>query len=234
MLNTRFGTVQFQTFRRETNGLFDLSEFEISAPQCPTHYSPAGNGEVVGIVIHQNIRVPDDIVSDVLDSDYLPVLFHILDHVKIRNRSVPIEKFTDWNRFQSLASQLISSRIEISSAVEADKAACNFTASIASAYRLATGKVTLSDINNDIPGLDRLLKHKRRVRKLWQGTRDPACKTAVNWAKKSIRRMTRRKAFERWETKINNIEVTPQAIWSIAKSLLKRDGPRAPTAIHGP
>jgi hypothetical protein len=45
--------------------------------------------------------------------------------------------------------------------------------------------------------------------------------------------LTRRKALERWETRISNTEVTPQAIWPIAKSLLKRDGPRAPTAIHG-
>jgi hypothetical protein len=45
--------------------------------------------------------------------------------------------------------------------------------------------------------------------------------------------MTRKKALQRWETKISNAEVTRQAIWPIAKSLLKRDGPRAPTAIHG-
>jgi hypothetical protein len=45
--------------------------------------------------------------------------------------------------------------------------------------------------------------------------------------------MTRRKALERWETKIGNTEITPQAIWSIATSLLKSDRPRAPTAIHG-
>jgi hypothetical protein len=43
--------------------------------------------------------------------------------------------------------------------------------------------------------------------------------------------MTRKKALEQWETKISNTEVTPQAIWPIAKSLLKRDGPRAKTAI---
>jgi hypothetical protein len=36
------------------------------------------------------------------------------------------------------------------------------------------------------------------------------------------------------ETKIGNTEVAPQAIWPIAKSLLKRDGPRTPNAIHGP
>jgi hypothetical protein len=52
----------------------------------------------------------------------------------------------------------------------------------------------------------------------------------VNWIKKS---MTRKKAFERWETRIGSAEVTPQAIWPIAKALIKRDGPRAPAAIHG-
>jgi hypothetical protein len=46
--------------------------------------------------------------------------------------------------------------------------------------------------------------------------------------------MTRKKALERWETKICNTEVTPQAILSFAKFLLKRAGPRAPTVIHGP
>jgi hypothetical protein len=208
--------------------LFDLSEFEISAPQCPTHYSPAGNGDVLDIVVHQNIRVTHVIVSDILDSDRLPIIFHILDNAKIKNIWEPIEKFTDWDRFQSLASKIISPRIEINSGVDADKAARNFTASIASAYRLATSKVTFSDINKDIPGLDRLRKNKRRLRKLWQETRDPACKTAVNWDTKSIRRMTR------WVTKISNTKVIPQAIWPIAKSPLKRDGPRAPTAIHGP
>jgi hypothetical protein len=40
-------------------------------------------------------------------------------------------------------------------------------------------------------------------------------------------------ALEWWETKIGNTEVTPQTIGPIAKFLLKKDGPRAPTAIHG-
>ncbi|PNF42024.1 hypothetical protein B7P43_G12302 [Cryptotermes secundus] len=213
--------------------LFDTSDFEISAPQCPTHYSPAGNDDVLDIVVHKNIRVSDVIVSDILDSDHLPIIFNILDHVKIRKLSEPIGKFTDWERFQSLASELISPKLEINSGVEADKAARDFAASIATAYKLSTSKITLSDINNELPGLDLLRKYKQRLRKLWQETRDPACKTAVNWVTKSIRRMTRKKALERWETNIANAEVTPQSIWPIAKFLLKRDGPRAPTAIHG-
>jgi hypothetical protein len=46
--------------------------------------------------------------------------------------------------------------------------------------------------------------------------------------------MTCRKAFERWETKVGNSEVTSQALWPITKFLTKGDGPMAPTAVHGP
>jgi hypothetical protein len=74
---------------------------------------------------------------------------------------------------------------EISSGAEADKAASAFIASIASAYRLSTSKITLSELNNDLPGLDRLIKYTKRMRKLWQETRDPGCKKAVNWVSKS-------------------------------------------------
>jgi hypothetical protein len=118
--------------------LFDLSEFEISAPQCPTHYSAAENGDVLDIVVHQNFRISDVIVSYILGSDHLPIIFHKLDHAKLRNLSEPIEKFTDWDQFQRIASELISPRIEINTGVETDKAARDFTASVASAHRLST------------------------------------------------------------------------------------------------
>jgi hypothetical protein len=47
--------------------------------------------------------------------------------------SSPVDKFKDFVRFQSLASELISPRIQINLGEETDKEACNFTASIASA-----------------------------------------------------------------------------------------------------
>jgi hypothetical protein len=46
--------------------------------------------------------------------------------------------------------------------VGANKAARDFTASIALEYML-TRKITILGINNDLPGLDRLLKHKQRL-----------------------------------------------------------------------
>jgi hypothetical protein len=141
--------------------LFDTNDFEISATQHPTDYSLAGNSDMLDIVVHQNIRFSHVIVSDILDSDHLPVVFHILDLVTTNKLLEPLEKFTDWENIQSLASNIISPRIEINSRIESYKEAQEFTTSIASAYRLPTSKVKLYELNHDLPGLYRLLKHKK-------------------------------------------------------------------------
>jgi hypothetical protein len=145
-----------------------------------------GNGDLLNIVVHKNARLSEVIVSDILDSDHLPVVFHLLDYIRIRNLSDLIDKFTDWEWFQILASELISPRIKINSE-EASKAAHSFTASIGLTYRLLTREITLSNLNKDLLGLESLLKHKQRLRTLLQVTWDPACKTEVNWVTKTIR-----------------------------------------------
>jgi hypothetical protein len=81
--------------------LLHINEFEISEPQCPTHYSPTGNGDAPDIVAHKNVRL------NILNSDHLPIVFHLLDHIRTRILSDPVEKFKDWERFQRLASELI-------------------------------------------------------------------------------------------------------------------------------
>jgi hypothetical protein len=58
-------------------------------------------------------------------------------------------------------------------------------------------------------------------------TKDPAYKTAINWVTRNMRRMVRKRVLGRWETELANCEVTPQAIWPIAKSITKRGGPKA-------
>jgi hypothetical protein len=44
---------------------------------------------------------------------------------------------------------------------------------------LSDRKTTILEQQYEIPGLDRLIKHKRKLRKVWQETRDPPCKTAI-------------------------------------------------------
>jgi hypothetical protein len=69
----------------------------------------------------------------------------------------PLEKFTDWEPFQSKA-YLMSPRIEINSGTEANTAAREFTVSIASVYQLSSSTAKCYELNHDLPGLDRLLK----------------------------------------------------------------------------
>jgi len=96
------------------------NDFQISAPQSPTHCTPHGNGDVLDIVIHQNVRLSDVTVSDVLNSDHLPVFFNILDYVRAREISARVETHTHWKRFRSLTSDLIQPLLQIDT-VEGEK-----------------------------------------------------------------------------------------------------------------
>jgi hypothetical protein len=48
--------------------VFISYNFEISTPQCCTHYTPDGRGDVFGIIVHQNARLSEVTVNNVLDS----------------------------------------------------------------------------------------------------------------------------------------------------------------------
>jgi hypothetical protein len=105
---------------------------------------------VFDIVVHKNVRLSEIIVSDILDSDHITILFHILDHFRTRNSSDPVDKFLDLECL--LASELIPPRIQIDSREEVGKAACNFTESLTSVYMISTGEITHLHLNNDVPG----------------------------------------------------------------------------------
>jgi hypothetical protein len=68
-----------------------------------------------------------------------------LDPLRTKETLDLVEKLTDWELFQSLASELISSNILIYSSNETDKAARDFAASIASSYRPSTRKRNILD-----------------------------------------------------------------------------------------
>jgi hypothetical protein len=61
--------------------LLHVNEFEISA----RHYSPAGNGDVLDIIVHKNTRLSESVGSHIMDSDHLPIFVHLLDNIRTRN-----------------------------------------------------------------------------------------------------------------------------------------------------
>jgi hypothetical protein len=65
-------------------------------------------------------------------------MFSILNPAKRKKALDPVEKLTDWEQFQSRASELKFPNIQMYSPTEVDKAACDFAASVAAAYRILT------------------------------------------------------------------------------------------------
>jgi hypothetical protein len=61
--------------------LYSYVSYNISALQCSTHYTPDGRGDVLDIVVHQNVRLSEVIVNDILPSDHLSIMFSILDRL---------------------------------------------------------------------------------------------------------------------------------------------------------
>jgi hypothetical protein len=132
-------------------------------------------------------------VSDILDSDHLSIVLHLLDRIRIRNLSDSVDKIHRFGALSKPFSELILTRILINLGEEIDEADRYFIATITSAYRLSTSKITLWDFHKDPSGLESPLKHKLSLRKMWKINWDPACKTAVNWNARTIKRMTRKK-----------------------------------------
>jgi hypothetical protein len=210
------------------------TDVQISASSSSTHYTPRENGDILDTVIHYNVRLSGVTVSDVLDSDHLPIFLNILDQVCARDNSARVERHTDWDLFRSLTSDLIHPRLQADTVEEVRRAASAFAASVASVYRLATRIIALSGLNNAPSDIDNFLQLKWRLWKLWHETRDPTCKTVLNRVTKMILKTVQRNAIERWETKQSNAEITPHAIWLLVKSLGRGDKTKAPSAIRSP
>jgi hypothetical protein len=103
MQSTYFGILQFQMFQVRKCYVYLIQSNLKFQHGYVSLTIPLREMVTCWILWSTKISVSDVIVSDTLDTEHLPIVFHILDHVKIRNLSEPNEKFTDWDRFQSLA-----------------------------------------------------------------------------------------------------------------------------------
>jgi hypothetical protein len=56
---------------------------------------------VLEIVVHRSVRKSDITVSDTLNSDNFPKLFHIVYHIRARDILAPVEIHVDWERLRS-------------------------------------------------------------------------------------------------------------------------------------
>jgi hypothetical protein len=96
------------------------------------------------IIVHQNLCPSEVIVTDILDSDHLPIMFTLTDSVRTSEASDPVEKLTDWELFQRLISKLIPANILNHSDKEVNKAARDFATYIVSAFMPSARKIQIN------------------------------------------------------------------------------------------
>jgi hypothetical protein len=88
--------MQFQIFQVRNFWINLTYELKILTPQCLTQYSFAEDGDELDIVVHWNHQtVWGAIISDILDSDHLQIVLHIMDHFKAKNIFEPHEEFAN-------------------------------------------------------------------------------------------------------------------------------------------
>jgi hypothetical protein len=98
-----------------------IVDLQISVSQHPTHYTPLGTSDVFDIMLNKNVRLSDVMDSDIVKLRHLSNFFHILDHVRATDILIRVEGFTQWERCQSFASELISPSIQTNCGEEAHK-----------------------------------------------------------------------------------------------------------------
>jgi hypothetical protein len=167
---------------------------------------------MLDIAFHQNVRVTVVIVSDVLDSDHRPIVSKSFITLQIKIFRIWLKNLQTGSDFKVLPLIFCPLVSKLTRGYKL-KTARYFTASIASSYGLATSKVTLSDLNSDLPALDRLLKHKQRLRKLWHETWYSPCKTAVN-------RVTKTNEKDDSEEGTSTVRNKSEKLWGYTSSYL--------------
>jgi hypothetical protein len=158
--------------------LFVSYDFEISIPLCCARYAHDGRNDILDIQVSQNVRLTETIVNNIHGTGHLPVICNIRNPVRDTEALDPFEELTGWELFQSHASKPVPPNIQIHPSNEAEKGACVF-AVVSSPCKLSARESTILDRKYETHGAE--LKHKRRLGKFWQGTRDPACKLTANW-----------------------------------------------------
>lgn len=182
----------------------DRHGYDISGPDTPTHYPDQQNymPDVIDIAVHKGLPAPPilEVLTDEVQSDHQPVLM-ILQSRPASLQPPPPRPRIDWPTFQDAIQETIPSR-PISSAVDVDELTTEITATI----QLAKDKATLPPRqarNPQTPAkLARLLQEKRRLRKTWQRTRDPAIKTKLNAMCEEVRSHLEETHTAAWERRI--------------------------------
>jgi Reverse transcriptase (RNA-dependent DNA polymerase)/Endonuclease-reverse transcriptase len=165
--------------------------------------------------------------QDCLDSasDHTPVILTLSTTViSIQQRVTLTNKCTDWVAFKEWLETNTNTKLPLKTSDAVDEATEYLTATIQRAAWLST-PMDVSAKQRDINYPTEVkvkVREKRRLRRVWHNSRNPADKAALNKAATELRRLIRKIKNETFKQRLEQVTATSKddyGLWKIAKGI---------------
>jgi hypothetical protein len=160
-----------------------------------------------------------------LSSDHSPIIVSINSSIQFKDPPDTLHnKHTDWEQFRQNLNELLTQRIELKTSMDLDNAVAYFNNSVQAAARLATPPNRPQVRNQVIYPVDvkRRVAERRRLRRIWQNSRNPRDKALFNRASQSLKRYLYRiknQQFENFTENLSASEATDYSLWKVTKNM---------------
>lgn len=203
----------------------------VVGPLQPTRYG-YGRPDVLDIAIMHNVAMTYSISTVTeLSSDHNPVLLELgtptTCNDQFRTKKVSWHKFkSNLENAQDTINLYTSKRI-------VDEATSSLQTTIQTALVHATRyENSVSQPNSRLPdSVQELIRNRRRAKRLYQNTLNPAHKTELNRLTNQVRLALSELENDRWGRKLESLQTTDNSLWRMSKAL--RGAKHNLPPIHG-
>lgn len=202
----------------------------LHVPTSPTHYSlfrDTDRADILDFGLSLNVTPPPiiDVLND-LSSDHLPVLFTFIPlQPTLRN---PLKPHTNWRKYYSILSDTLPpppEHLPTPDAIEEHLASVNST--LSSAATSATTPSHQRRRSELPPNILAAIRDRRRLRRLWQHTRDPRHRIAFSRAADHCSTLLREHRFSKWEDFLLSLDER-SCPWKATRILTRETPPLSP------
>jgi len=159
-----------------------------------------------------------------LSSDHLLVLIDTTSHSSFQHPpDRPDFRRIDWANFQVHLEDQIPFDLELHNGMAIDTCVEKFSGAVLKALAASTPMCRpRDDPRPPIPaGIQDEIRLKKRLRRQWQITRDPALKAEVNRLQRSVTRRLNEWRNNQWSTTIESLDPTDQSLWRMTKQVMR-------------
>jgi Reverse transcriptase (RNA-dependent DNA polymerase)/Endonuclease-reverse transcriptase len=220
---------------RSLQNHMESHHYIITAPDTPTHFpdNHRHNPDVLDVAILKLTNFQFQITNlNELSSDHNPIL---LDINPFSPRMFPNNNkkvIINWKRFSNhLFDSISNPNPIITSKTQLDSAAKDLAIHFQNAIK--NNSLTIDTESRELPiNIQIALAKKRRLRRVWQHTRDPAAKTRLNRLIKEIREALFKYSTDEWHNTLDSFKPNDPKLFKIIRSLKTKKPPSNP--LQGP